>query len=85
MHFGSGGVGTSMHLTGELFKSSAGVDIVHVPFKGSGPVVAAIMGGEIQIIFQNAGLAESQAKTSWTWQAASIAKSSSWGRMLDAG
>lgn len=63
MHFGSGGVGTSMHLTGELFKAVAGIDIVHVPFKGAGPVAAAIMGGEIQMIFQNAGLAESQIKS----------------------
>lgn len=63
MHFGSGGVGTSMHLAGELFKAAAGIDIVHVPFKGAGPVAAAIMGGEIQMIFQNAGLAESQSKT----------------------
>ena len=63
VHFGSGGVGTSMHLTGELMNSVAGIKMVHVPYKGAGPVVAAIMSNEIQMIFQNAALAESQIKT----------------------
>jgi tripartite-type tricarboxylate transporter receptor subunit TctC len=57
LHFGSGGVGTSMHLAGELLKSVAGIDLVHVPFKGANQVIAAIMGNEIQFIFQNASLA----------------------------
>lgn len=60
LHFGSGGVGTSMHLAGELLNSVAGVKMVHVPFKGAGPVVAAIMGNEIQMIMQNAGLIDAQ-------------------------
>src|SRR5947207_775424 len=59
---GSGGVGTSMHLAGELLKSVAGIDLVHVPFKGANQVVAAIMGNEIQFIFQNAALVEGQVK-----------------------
>jgi len=63
LNFGSGGVGTTQHLTGELLKAKAGIDIVHVPFKGATPAVAAIMGGEIQLIFQNAGVAASQVKT----------------------
>ena len=62
LHFGSGGVGTSMHLTGELLKSVAGIDLVHVPFKGANQVVAAIFGNEIQFIFQNAALVEGQVK-----------------------
>jgi tripartite-type tricarboxylate transporter receptor subunit TctC len=62
VHFGSGGVGTSMHLAGELLNSVAGIKMVHVPFKGAGPVVAAIMGNEIQMIMQNAALAEGQVK-----------------------
>jgi tripartite-type tricarboxylate transporter receptor subunit TctC len=62
LHFGSGGVGTSMHLTGELLKSTTQIDIVHVPYKGASNVVAAIMGNEIQMIFQNAGLAQSLIK-----------------------
>jgi len=63
LHFGSGGVGTSMHLTAELLKARTGIDIVHVPFKGANPVVAAMMSDEVQIMFQNAGLADNQAKT----------------------
>ena len=62
LNYGSGGVGTSMHLSGELLKSVAGIDIVHVPFKGANQVIAAIMGNEIQFIFQNASLAEGQIK-----------------------
>ena len=62
LHFGSGGVGTSMHLAGELLKSVAGIDLVHVPFKGANQVLGAIMGGEIQFIFQNAALADGQIK-----------------------
>ena len=38
-HFGSGGIGTSMHLAGELLKSVAGIDLVHVPFKGANQVI----------------------------------------------
>lgn len=62
LHYGSGGVGTSMHLAGELLKSVAGIDLVHVPFKGANQVVAAIMGNEIQFIFQNAALVDAQVK-----------------------
>jgi tripartite-type tricarboxylate transporter receptor subunit TctC len=46
---GSGGMGSSNHLTAELFKKVAGVDIVHVPYKGAGPSIAAILAGEIQM------------------------------------
>jgi tripartite-type tricarboxylate transporter receptor subunit TctC len=63
INFGSGGPGTSMHLGGELLSSVAGIKMVHVPFKGAGPVVAAILGGEIQMILQNVALAEPQLKT----------------------
>ena len=62
VHFGSGGVGTSMHLAGELLSSVAGIKLVHVPFKGAGPVVTAIMGNEIQMIMQNVALADGQVK-----------------------
>jgi tripartite-type tricarboxylate transporter receptor subunit TctC len=62
LHFGSGGIGTSMHLAGELLKSTASVDVVHVPFKGANQTIAAIMGGEVQFIFQNAALVEGQVK-----------------------
>ncbi len=53
VNFGSAGVGTSHHLTGEKFKLAAGVDIVHVPYKGSGPAHVDLLGGQIQIMFDN--------------------------------
>lgn len=51
--FGSAGVGTSHHLTGEKFKLETGVDMVHVPYKGSGPAHVDLMGGQIQVMFDN--------------------------------
>ena len=53
VNFGSLGVGTSHHLTGEKFKLDAGIDMVHVPYKGSGPAHADLMGGQIQVMFDN--------------------------------
>jgi tripartite-type tricarboxylate transporter receptor subunit TctC len=49
--YASGGIGTSSHLAGELFKSLAKVDIVHVPYKGNAPAVADLMGGQVQLSF----------------------------------
>ncbi len=47
--FGSSGVGAAAHLTQELFKQVAGIDIVHVPYKGTAPALADLMGGSIQM------------------------------------
>ena len=49
--FGSAGIGTSNHLTGELFQSAAGVKLMHVPYKGSGLALIDLMGGQIDIMF----------------------------------
>jgi tripartite-type tricarboxylate transporter receptor subunit TctC len=49
--FGSYGNGTSAHLAGEMFKSLAHVDIVHVPYRGSGPALTDLMGGQIDMMF----------------------------------
>ena len=51
--FGSAGIGTSHHLTGEKLKLDTGIDIVHVPYKGSGPAHVDLMGGQIQMMFDN--------------------------------
>ena len=53
VNFGSLGVGTSHHLTGEKLKLDAGIDLVHVPYKGSGAAHADLMGGQIQVMFDN--------------------------------
>ena len=49
--YASGGMGTTSHLAGELFKSVAGVDLVHVPYKGNSPAITDVMGGQAQMIF----------------------------------
>jgi len=50
-HYASGGVGTGIHMAGELFNLAAGLKIVHVPYKGAGPSMAALMGGEVDLMF----------------------------------
>jgi tripartite-type tricarboxylate transporter receptor subunit TctC len=49
--FGSSGVGGATHVTAELFKALAAIDIVHVPYKGSGQMMADLLGGQVQIAF----------------------------------
>jgi tripartite-type tricarboxylate transporter receptor subunit TctC len=51
LNYGSAGPGTPGHLTAEMFKSAAGIDIQHVPYKGSAPAVSDLLGGQIQIMF----------------------------------
>jgi tripartite-type tricarboxylate transporter receptor subunit TctC len=51
LNYGSGGAGTSIHLAGELLADTAGVDIRHVPYRGGAPAVTALIGGEIQLLF----------------------------------
>ncbi len=51
LNYGSAGSGSSGHLIAELFKLRAGIDMVHVPFRGGGPSIQAVMGGEIQVLF----------------------------------
>jgi tripartite-type tricarboxylate transporter receptor subunit TctC len=51
VNFGSAGIGSAPHLSGEMFKSMAKIDIAHVPYKGTGPAMADLVGGHIQIMF----------------------------------
>ncbi|HET8746105.1 MAG TPA: tripartite tricarboxylate transporter substrate binding protein [Ramlibacter sp.] len=53
VNFGSSGSGSSIHLSGELFNALAKVDMVHVPYKGSAPAVSDLIGGQIDIMFDN--------------------------------
>jgi len=51
--FASSGAGTSQHLAGELFKRMAGVEITHVPYKGSAPALQDLLGGHVSMVFDN--------------------------------
>lgn len=51
--FGSSGVGTSLHLAGELFKTQSGVQILHVPYKGSALAMTDLLGGRVDLMFDN--------------------------------
>ncbi len=51
LNFASGGPGSSTHLGGELLKSAAGIDLQHIPYKGTGPAVADVLGGQVVMMF----------------------------------
>jgi len=53
LNFASSGSGTSIHLSGELFKTMTGVSMQHVPYKGSAPALADLTGGQVQLMFDN--------------------------------
>ena len=55
LNYGSAGNGSSIHLAAEMFKSMAGVNIVSIPYKGGGPAIIALLGGQIHLIFAAAG------------------------------
>jgi tripartite-type tricarboxylate transporter receptor subunit TctC len=49
--YGSSGIGSANHLSGELFKTMAGIEMVHVPYKGGAPALSALISGEVQVSF----------------------------------
>jgi tripartite-type tricarboxylate transporter receptor subunit TctC len=53
INMASSGSGTSVHLSGELFKTMTGCNMVHVPYKGAGPALLDLIGGQVQVIFDN--------------------------------
>jgi len=53
MNFASGGVGTSPHLSGELLKTMTGINLVHVPYRGTPPALADLLAGQVQMMFDN--------------------------------
>jgi tripartite-type tricarboxylate transporter receptor subunit TctC len=53
LNFASSGNGTSIHLSGELFKAMTGVEMTHVPYKGSAPALTDLIGGQVQLMFDN--------------------------------
>lgn len=53
LNIGSSGVGTSLHMTGELLKQAAGIDMTHVPFRGAGPMLQEVIAGRIEVAVDN--------------------------------
>jgi tripartite-type tricarboxylate transporter receptor subunit TctC len=53
INMASSGSGTSVHMSGELFKSMTGCDMLHVPYKGAGPALVDLMGGQVDVLFDN--------------------------------
>lgn len=63
LNYGSFGSGTAAHLAGELFKTMAGINMLHIPYKGGPPGLTALLGGEIDILFYPVFLVEPFLKT----------------------
>jgi tripartite-type tricarboxylate transporter receptor subunit TctC len=61
-NYGSAGLGSTMYLLAESFKASAGIDLVHVAYKGGGPALAEVMGGQIPITFLSTAASMQQVK-----------------------
>ncbi len=55
LNYGSAGSGSSLHLAAEMFKSMAGVKVVHVPYKGAGPALTDLTGGQVDMMFMDLG------------------------------
>ena len=63
MSFASAGNGTSQHLSGELFKAMAGLDMVHIPYKGSAPAIQDVMAGQVPMMFDTTVVAAPHIKS----------------------
>jgi tripartite-type tricarboxylate transporter receptor subunit TctC len=63
LNYGSSGVGGTGHLAGELFSTMAGVKMTHVPYKGGGPAMVDLIGGQVQLVFATAASAVPQIKS----------------------
>lgn len=62
MNYGSSGNGTTRHLAGEIFNKVTGSSLKHIPYKGSGPAMTALLAGEVDLIFEGLGSAASHIK-----------------------
>ena len=62
LNFGSGSTGSAGHLAGELFKTLAGVDMTHVPYKGAAPAMQDLIAGRVQLMFDNFASASTQVR-----------------------
>src|SRR6201999_2301017 len=53
INYASGGVGTSPHLSGELFKAMTGTNMLHVPYRGDAPAIVDLLAGQVEVLFDN--------------------------------
>ena len=63
INYASAGNGSTHHFAGELLKSTAGIDMIHVPYKGSSPALTALVAGEVSLMFVNVADGQSQIKS----------------------
>ncbi len=63
LNFGSAGSGASHHMAGEMFKRMAGIDMVHVPYKGIGPMMQDLLGGQVEVCFDSLSSSAPQIKS----------------------
>jgi tripartite-type tricarboxylate transporter receptor subunit TctC len=63
INVGSAGSGTAQHLAAELFNIMAGIDMVHIPYRGTSPALADLLGGQVQVLFTNPAASTSYVKT----------------------
>ena len=63
LRYGSAGIGNGQHLAGVLFAQKAGIEMLHVPYKGGGPVLTAVLGGEVHLNFPGASVAVPHVKS----------------------
>lgn len=75
LNYASAGNGTSHHLAGELFKIAAGVDLAHVPYKGAGPALQDLIGGQVDVMFDGLGSSAQHIKSGFIRPLAVAAKS----------
>src|SRR5262249_7102217 len=63
LNYASGVNGSSTHLSAELFKAMAGVNVVRIPYRGNGPALIGLISGQVQVMFPNAGTVAPQLKS----------------------
>jgi tripartite-type tricarboxylate transporter receptor subunit TctC len=63
INMGSGGIGSTGHVAGELFNMMAGIKLAHVPYRGEAPALTDLLGGQVQVVFATAGSALNYVKT----------------------